>query len=186
MPFFAVTSVGPDRAGIVACITGPLKEAECNVEDCTMSLLCGHSALMLIVSAPVEVTAAQLQRSLNERCAHDFQLQIHVSELDEDQIVHSSHVVGAAQWRVQVLGSDRPGVLHVAARVLADAGINIIDLHGRVRHSRAAENLGIVMCIAPVEDPEELKERLQAVEADLPVQCDLYPPESERPVEEGL
>src|SRR5204862_3347232 len=61
---FAVSAVGADRPGIVAAVTGVFVEHGCNLEDTSMTILRGHFAMMVIVAAPADVTAEELESAL--------------------------------------------------------------------------------------------------------------------------
>src|SRR5215210_8202540 len=64
MPHVAVTAVGSDRPGIVAAVTRVFVEHRCNIEDSSMTILRGQFAMMLVVDAPADVGAADLEAAL--------------------------------------------------------------------------------------------------------------------------
>ncbi len=64
MPHFALTAVGADRPGIVAAVTGVLLDLGVNLEDTSMTILRGQFAMMLVVDAPPDVAAADLEAAL--------------------------------------------------------------------------------------------------------------------------
>ncbi len=60
----AVSAIGVDRPGIVAAVTGVLVGHGCNLEDTSMSILRGHFAMTLVVSAPDGTEAPELEGAL--------------------------------------------------------------------------------------------------------------------------
>ena len=124
MPRFSLSAVGADRPGIVAAISGALKEAGCNLEDSTMAILQGAFAVLLVVSAPPAVTPGQLESALAD-AARRFDLVVAVRPLPPAPA--PADATGEA-WVISVHGADRPGIVHAVTAALADAGGNIVDL----------------------------------------------------------
>ena len=123
MPELAVTAVGADRPGIIARLTGVLLEHGGNLEDTSMTILSGHFAMVLVVTT--DTPPAVLQGALAEATA-ELGLVVNVAEVSPHQRSEpATHVVS-------VYGSDHPGMLHAAASVLAERGINVTDLATRV------------------------------------------------------
>ncbi|HUQ39706.1 MAG TPA: ACT domain-containing protein [Acidimicrobiales bacterium] len=127
MPHFAVSAVGADRPGIVAAVTGALVDLGCNLEDTSMSILRGHFAMMLVVNAPDGTTADDVDRAV-EGPASDLELVVAVRGID-DAVPDSPT---GQPWGVSVYGADRPGIVHRVTRLLAEQGVNVVDLATRV------------------------------------------------------
>ena len=128
MPACAITSIGVDRPGIVAAVTGVLLDRGCNIEDTAMSILRGQFAMVMVVATPDGIGADELERALTERTA-SFDLVTTVREL------HAGVADDAAYgepWTVVVYGPDHPGIVHLVAARLADLGVNIVDVTTRV------------------------------------------------------
>src|SRR3954463_2731922 len=100
MAHFAVSAVGADRPGIVAAVTGVFVEHGCNLEDTSMTILRGHFAMTLIVDAPADVLAEELEAALAPP-AGAFDLVVAVRAID-DSVPHSPK--GEA-WSVAVYGA---------------------------------------------------------------------------------
>ena len=129
MPSFAITSIGHDRPGIVAAVTRVLLDRGCNLEDTAMSILRGQFAMVLVVAAPDDTDAADLERALLDETAA-FDLVVAVRELQED--VATRDDTDAGRCTVVVYGPDHPGIVHLVARELATRNVNIVDVTTRV------------------------------------------------------
>jgi glycine cleavage system transcriptional repressor len=173
---FAVSAVGADRPGIVAAVTGAFLEAGCNLEDTSMTILRGHFAMMLVVAAPDEVTQGALEASL-AGAATGFELVLAVRPLD-DTVPESPE--GEA-WTVSVYGSDRPGIVHRVASLLAERSVNIVDLSTRVigQARRPVYAMILEVTLPPGCDAGALSRSLSDLAADLGVDCSLHPSEAD-------
>ena len=171
MPHLAVAAVGADRPGIVAAVTGVLVEHGCNLEDTSMTILRGQFAMMLVVDVPPEVSAPDLEAAL-ARPAADLNLVVTVRPLEEAAV---SSFPGEP-WTVSVYGADRPGIVHGVASLLADEGVNIVDLTTRVIGDPDAPVYAMLLEVTvPLDvDPSTLGARLEALAAGLGVDCSLH------------
>lgn len=123
MAELAVTAIGADRPGIIARVTGVLRDHGGNLEDSSMTILRGQFAIMLLVSADVD--AAALESALSEATA-DLGLFVAVREVGEGaDTAPPTHVLSA-------YGTDRPGIVHGLAVALAERGVNVTDLTTRL------------------------------------------------------
>lgn len=157
MPEFAVTSIGRDRPGIVAAISGALHELGGNIEDSRMAILGGHFAVMLIVEVPADLGAERLESRLAEAGG----------ELGLDAITVNEVAPGAQSARpthvVSVYGADHPGIVHAVSAALAEQGVNVTDLQTRVT-KEAESPLYVMLMEVSLGDaePDRVREALQA------------------------
>jgi len=176
MAHFAVTAVGSDQPGIVASVTKVLVDHDCNLEDTSMSILRGHFAMMLVVAGPESLDAAALESSLlNETSG--FDLVVAVRQIDDTVPVSPE---GDA-WTVAVYGSDKPGIVHSITSLLADAGVNVVDLTTRVIGDAARPVYAMVLevTLPPGVSEKEVAARLETAAAELGVECSLHPSEAD-------
>ncbi len=176
MAHYAVSAVGADRPGIVAAVTGVFLEHGCNLEDTSMTILRGHFAMMLVVAAPDSLEQGALEEALAGPAA-EFELVVAVRAIDDD--VPSSPEGDA--WTVSVYGSDRPGIVHRVALLLADNGVNIVDLSTRVigDADRPVYAMILEVTLPAPADAATLQSRLAELAADLGVECSLHPSEAD-------
>lgn len=119
----AVTAIGADRPGIIARVTGVLRDLGGNLEDASMTILGGHFTIMLLVRS--ETSAERLETALRDRTA-DLGLVVAVRPAGPGaQSPPATHMLS-------VYGSDRPGIVHDVTSVLADLQVNVTDLTTRI------------------------------------------------------
>lgn len=123
MTELAVTAIGADRPGIIARVTGVLRERGANLEDSSMTILGGHFAIMLIVSC--EADPRLLEGALTEACA-DLGLTVTVRP------VGPGAASGPPTHALTVYETDRPGLVHDVASALAALDVNVTDLETRL------------------------------------------------------
>ncbi len=168
MSLLAVTVIGHDRPGIIADVTAVLAESGGNLEDSSMTILRGHFAMTLLVSAAAD--AATVEGALAPLTA-DGSLLVSVRAVPPEAGAEPS---GSA-YVLTVHGADRPGIVSAVTRVLADAGGNVTDLTTRL----AGE---LYLLVAEVDLPADadaaaLGERLAETARSLGVGASLRPVE---------
>ncbi|WP_202911351.1 glycine cleavage system protein R [Segeticoccus rhizosphaerae] len=161
----AVTVVGDDRPGIVADVTSALADLHGNLEDSTMTLLRGHFAMVVLVRTGADAPAVE------QALAHltgDGSLVISARRLSEQTAVAAG---GEADFVLHVHGADRTGIVAAITRVVADHGVNIVDLG-----TRLGDGLYVLVAQLSVPsstEPDRLAEALRSVAADLGVEVRL-------------
>lgn len=157
MTEFAVTSIGRDRPGIVAAISGTLHELGGNIEDSRMAILGGHFAVMLIVDVPEEAGAARLESRLAE-VGEELGLEaVAVNEIAPGaETARPTHVVS-------VYGADHPGIVHAVSAALAELGVNVTDLQTRATKADGRPLYVMLMEVSLGEaEPGRVRDALRA------------------------
>ena len=117
-----ITSVGADRPGIVADLSGWILRCGGNIEDSRMSQLGGEFASLVLVSGP-----SDLPGRLGDSRA-DF-------EREHGLAVFTRPVAAAPappaqphlRYTLRVTSLDHPGVVHQVADLLRAHGVNIVS-----------------------------------------------------------
>ena len=144
----ALTAIGRDKPGIVAGVAKVLFENGCNIEDSSMTGLEDEFSIILIMSAPDDISPASLKKGLKvleERMG----LTIHLKEIEKEKAAGarpSTHMV-------TVSGYDRPGIVYRTAAMLAELGINITDLSTK---AFCGEEKNIYIMLMEVSVPENI------------------------------
>ncbi len=169
-PRYAITVLGHDRPGIIAEATECLAVLGLNLEDCTMTLLRGHFAMMLVCAGDLEGSA--IEEALAPLTG-DGTLGVTVREIPVEEPAAG---VGTP-WVLTVHGSDRPGIVSAVVARVADVGGNITDLTTRLAGD-------LYLLIAEIDLPEgadaaALEVAIGAAAAELGVGATLRPAEAD-------
>ena len=176
MEHVAVTAIGVDRPGIVAAVTGVLKEQGGNLEDTSMTILRGHFAMMLVVEVPSGSSPEGLQQALAE-VAQRLHLVVTVRSIDEAVAIASA----GQRWALAVYGADRPGIVHAITSWLAEMGANITDLATRIigepDHPVYAMHLDV--WLPPASDSTAVAAQLAELAGGLGVEATMHPADAD-------
>ena len=167
-----VAAIGDDRPGVVAALSGVLVEQGCNLSDAQMAVLQGNASMMLVVDCPASLPAEELQASLAagiEGLGHDVWVR---SDSDDAEFAGPEDV-----WVVSVHGADRPGVVYEVSQLLADEGVNVVDL--KCRLSGRLASLTMQVDVPKGVDGDYVAHRLDRLGEQLGLSCSM------RPVPEG-
>jgi glycine cleavage system transcriptional repressor len=124
---YVLSLTGRDRPGIVAALTRVLLDHGLNIEDAEMAILRGRFAVMLVLGAPDGLDEPSLRDGL-ERARADVGLE--TVSLTEVELLGAERA--EPTHAISVYGADHPGIVHGVAEVLAQNGVNIVDLSTRV------------------------------------------------------
>lgn len=159
MRHLAVSALGPDRRGIVAAVAGALAGQKLNIEDAQMTILRGHFTIVLVVSGPDSLEVGKLRRDL-ENVGRDLGLEaVSLTEVADagGRTPEPTHII-------TVYGADHPGIVHAAARAVADSDGNITDLNARLSDEGKSALYVLMMEIAVSQDRvDALRAALEAV-----------------------
>lgn len=140
---FILSAIGRDRPGIAADVTELIYECGCNLEDSRMTLLGTHFALLILLTGEGEGLEGRLRKGC-KRLEWDKGLTVFLSSLETlDQRLVSGAT--EADYELRVVGMDRTGIVYRTAKLLADKGINIVDLDTHVDPAPDSGSLIFVM-----------------------------------------
>ena len=159
-----LTVIGADRPGIVEQLSDQVLAAGANWEESTMARLAGQFAGLLRVSVDSD-QADRLAASLRALSSAD--LTIVVARSGDVDIARSLSLT------LDIVGSDRPGIVRDISHVLARQGINIEELETSVT-SAAMSGETLFRARARVRVPDtrsvaEIREILEALADNLMV-----------------
>ncbi|HEX2052500.1 MAG TPA: ACT domain-containing protein [Actinomycetota bacterium] len=171
MGLLALSAIGKDRPGIVAGVTKVLFELGCNLADCSMTLLSGQFAMILLVEAPDAVPASHLEEALTAP-ATDLGLTFSLREVAAAESPESLH-----PFVISVYGGDRPGIVYRVAAALAGRGVNVTDLVSRV--ASGVYTVMLDVDLPSSVEPDALAAELADLAKDLGVVVAMRPAETE-------
>ena len=124
--YFILSAVGKDRPGMVADVSEVIYECGGNIEDSSMSLLRNHFALLLLFSTEREEVNQKLPSSL-KRLEWEKKLTVFYSPITFEE-AYPKVKEQANRFNLTTSGVDHAGIVFRVCRLLADCGINIVDM----------------------------------------------------------
>ena len=123
--YLVVTTVGPDRRGMVEKITDVMVNHQANIEESRMARLGGEFAVIMLVSLPgkkEEKLLAGLD-NLKELGLTVISRRTNLSRLEKFQ--------GYVPYEISVVGADHEGIVHMVAHYLFQQQIQVetMDTH---------------------------------------------------------
>lgn len=122
-----ITILGPDNPGLVKLLSNTLQQSQANWTESRMSHLAGKFAGILRVTVPedqLEKLTAELQK-LNGKF---FNIQI--EKIDENTTDTASKILD-----IELLGQDRPGIIHDITQQLSLLNVNIEELESEIKEA---------------------------------------------------
>ena len=172
MESLVVTVIGKDRPGLVESVSAVVEDCGGNWVESRMSRLAGEFAGILRVSVPGEL-ADSLTRGLEALEANGLRV---VVERGVEEGEAEGHLI-----RLDLIGTDRPGIVHKIAEALAARNVNVDELDTECDGAPwSGDTLfkAQARLRAPNDlDLDELREGLEAIAGDLMVDITLGEPE---------
>jgi glycine cleavage system transcriptional repressor len=158
----SIAAIGRDRPGIVAGVTKVLYEQSCNLADCSMTILSGQFAMIMLLEAPDSLTIEDLDQALRPACTA-LELSLLINQA-RDVAGHSP----GRPYVISLYGTDHPGIIYRVASKLAQRQINVTDLMSRIVGD------GVYTVVLDIDLPEglnaeRLREELKKIAAELEV-----------------
>ncbi len=173
--YYALSAIGKDRPGIVADVAGLIYECGGNLEDSRMTLLGDQFALLILISG----TGEEFQIRLSTGCKRlewEKHLSIFLTPVEETAGVPRSRGIMDI-YELSTTGMDRMGIVYHVSRLLAEQGINIIDMQTKTTPSPESGTPIFTMKIVlqvPVEvSPTDLLGSLNRLGEELAIEISL-------------
>ena len=125
MVTLVLTAIGDDRPGLVSALAGVIARHGGSWDRSQMARLGGKFAGIVLVAVPADAVAA-VETDLRALAA-DGVLDVRVE--------HDRGVVAAdgLRWSLELVGTDRPGIVHEITVALAAHGVSIDELETATR-----------------------------------------------------
>jgi glycine cleavage system transcriptional repressor len=124
--YFILSAIGKDRPGIVAEVSEVIYECGGNIEDSSMSLLRNNFALLLLFSTEREEVNQKLSAGL-KRLEREKNLTVFFSPIPIEE-AHPKAKEPTDRFQITTSGIDHAGIVYKVCRLLADRGVNIVDM----------------------------------------------------------
>lgn len=168
MATLILTVVGDDRPGLVDTLSGTIAEHGGNWEQSRMAHLANKFAGILLVDIPQQ-KIADLQTGLQSLSTQGLLVTVESSS--------SASTQQSRQLNIELLGQDRPGIVHDISHALASHGISIEELNTETRSASMAGGTlfhAQVSLAAPQDiSLDDLRSSLEALANELMVDIDL-------------
>jgi glycine cleavage system transcriptional repressor len=178
--WFAIAAIGRDRPGIVADLSECVYECSCNLEDASMTMLGNEFATLMLVSGTGDDLAGRLGDA-TRRLEWERHLTVFLRPLDQAPEASVSSPDGT--FELTATGVDKAGIVAGVTRRLADEGIDITDLRGKIspvpQSGTPMYTLAIRMCTPPNVDREKLERDFSELAETLGVEIDLRETDSD-------
>ncbi len=119
--YLVITASGEDKVGLVEQFSGRIADSGCTIEECRMSVLGGHCALIMLVSgawhalSKLEAQMPSLGQQLGLTITHE-------------RTRKHERIVPAIPYNVEVVSMVHPGIVRSLAAFFSRHGINIEEL----------------------------------------------------------
>ena len=180
MTSIVITVVGPDRPGLVRAISDKAKAFGANWADSLMANLAGQFAGIVHLQVPAENSAA-LMAALLSLESQGMRVSIAQGEAVASGNVPGSvagNVAGIARRvRLELIGHDRPGIIHSISNQLAERAISIEKLQTQVVSGAMSNEemfqMNALLLVPPGLDAAELRRGLEGIANELMVEITL-------------
>jgi glycine cleavage system regulatory protein len=134
MATLVLTVIGDDRSGLVSALSGVIAAHGGSWERSQMARLAGKFAGIVLVAVPDD-RADELIRELQPLRA-DGLLDVTAERSDAPD-----DLSGATRLALELVGADRPGIVHDVSRALATRGVSIEELQTATREAPMSGDL---------------------------------------------
>lgn len=164
-----ITFLADDRPGLVEEFSDVLAAHGANWLESRMSHLGGKFAGIVRVAVP-SARLGELERALAGLEARGMTLRVESAGREATALPVSLHLL-------DIVGHDRPGIVHEFAAALARRGINVADLRSDIRSAPMSAgplfHASVEIEVPAGFDLEELRDALEAVADELTIECTL-------------
>jgi glycine cleavage system transcriptional repressor len=129
--WFILSAIGRDRPGLVSELARLVLESDANLEDSRMTILGSDFAVILLCSSSAASAADALAIGA-KRLEREHGLTILLRHL-EDGPRPAVPAPGTRLYRVEAAGEDKAGIVASICGVLAERGVNIVELSTRAK-----------------------------------------------------
>ncbi|MCH2169614.1 ACT domain-containing protein [Myxococcota bacterium] len=169
MASLVLTLIGPDRPGLVEMIAQTIADHGGNWLESRMSRLAGQFAGILRAEVP-EDRAPDLEAALRELA--DRGLRVVVEQSQAGTATDARRALS-----LELVGTDRPGIIREISQALAARGVNVDELHTECSTAPMSGE-ALFKATARLHAPpdltdQELGEELEKISADMMVHIEL-------------
>lgn len=168
MSSLVISIIGDDRPGLVSAVSAPVEARGGSWQRSQLARLGGKFAGIVLVEVP-DAAVADLESDL--AALSDVGLEVRMTP------VEPAEPSRAGQWRLHLLGQDRPGIVAEVSSALAAHGVSIDDMGTTVSEAPMAGGLlfevDAALSISESTDVAAVRASLEHLADELMVDLDL-------------
>ena len=126
---YVLNVMAEDRPGIVAAVSRAVTDAGGSIDAVSQTVLAGYFTLIMLVSFPSELDEKSLMERLAGPKGKPSGLQVQIRPFRPDR---PPALADCDNFVITAFGPDALGVIYRFSSLLADKGINIVDLYGQL------------------------------------------------------
>jgi glycine cleavage system regulatory protein len=138
MKHFAVLTIGRDKSGIVAWISGAIQQAGGSIKVSQMARLGDHFSMMLVVAAE-DLSRDGLRGALEAAASENGGYEVLVTDVAE----YDHHARSEASHLVTVICEERPGITSAISKEFGSREVNITHLNNLIQR----DDMGKEWCV---------------------------------------
>lgn len=138
MATLVLTVIGDDRSGLVSALSGVIAAHGGSWERSQMARLAGKFAGIVLVAVPDEHADALIRELGPLGSEGVLDVTVERTHDPDDGDARAAGDAGAARLSLELVGADRPGIVHDISRVLASRHVSIEELHTLTREAPMA------------------------------------------------
>jgi glycine cleavage system regulatory protein len=169
--YMLISFIADDRPGLVQSLSEAVAAHEGNWLESRMSNLAGKFAGIVNVAVPQQ-RVAELETALGDLAELGLTLRLEASRPGVAVVPH-------APYRLDIVGQDRPGIVHEFAAALANRHINVTELRSDITSAPMSASplftASVGIDVPAHIDLDELRERLEAIADELTIDYSLVP-----------
>lgn len=179
MATLVLTIIGDDRSGLVHALSGVVVDNGGNWHKSHLAQLAGKFAGIVLITVP-DAKSEQLIAALAPLEADglfDISVEVATAGAAAPRSERSAEGPAQSRYRLELVGQDRPGIVHEISEALAGRGVNITELNTKTSSApMAGGTLFSAVAVLQVPDDapiDELRCDLEALADELMVDLDL-------------
>jgi glycine cleavage system regulatory protein len=176
MATLVLTVIGDDRSGLVSALSGVIATHGGSWERSQMARLAGKFAGIVLVEVP-DARAEALIADLGPLGADGLLDVIVERSAGSSTGVSAEHRASSIRFGLDLVGADRPGIVHDLSQVLASRDVSIEELRTSTREAPMSGEMlfeATATLLAPATLPvDELRTVIEALANELMVDIDL-------------
>ncbi len=173
MNYCLLTVQGPNRAGMVADISGLLHKHQINMMDSSMTTLRSEFVMMILIELPTALSPDQLCEGFP--ALEQKGLRLYLQPLSKAE-AQPPITPPAPSHAISVMGPDQTGIVYRISEVLARQSINVLGVDTQLLERSGSPTYAMVLELeAQQADIPALKQALATVATELGLDLQLHP-----------